>query len=148
MTTNGSAAVSKCPRRLKTMAVVIAILIGVPWAFLELQPFRHDAISFEIAQGCGTDDNHSKSDRTEDSFVQKWETGDLVIGASELSHCDQVDSVSAQVVAGHLFLRLKYGKPGRPPTACLCRHNTIIRLKGVDDRIYSIHRVGFARLGG
>ena len=101
----------------------------------------------EVAQGCTAGDYDSKADRAADSFVQKWENGDLVVRASERSYCDQLDSVSAQVIGGHLFLRLKYGKPGRR-AACLCRHSTIIRVKGVESRTYSIHRVGIARVGG
>ncbi len=142
------ATVSKWRWRFTGIAVVSAGVIGLLWAFLEFQPFRHDAISFEVAEGCTAASYGSKADRAGDSFVQKWENGDLIVRASERSHCDQVDSVSAQVIAGHLFLRLKYGKPGRPPAACLCRHNTIIRVKGVENRIYSIHRVGIARIGG
>ena len=131
-------------RLLTVLAAAGAVLFGVPWAFLELQPFRHDAVSVEAARGCATGDNESMPD----SFVQKWEKGELVIEAAERSYCDQVDGVSAQVVAGHVFLRLKYGKAERPPSACLCMNHTIVRLKGIDERVYSIHRIGFARLGG
>ena len=130
------------------IAVLSAVVVGLPWAFLQFQPFRHDSISFEVAQACTTGDHDNKADRDGDSFVQKWENGDLVVVASERSYCDKVDSVSAQVVGGHVFLRLKYGKPGKPPAACLCRHKTIIRVKAVENRSYSVHRIGIARVGG
>lgn len=123
-------------------------IVALTWGFLELQPFRHHAVSFQPAQSCKPGDDGSRVAGSSSAFTQKWENGELVVRASETSYCGAIHSVSAQVVAGHVFMRLKYGEPGRAPAACLCRHETIVRLKGVDNRSYSIHRVGFARLGG
>ena len=134
--------------KLGLIGLAAAGFATAAWAFLAYEPFRHAGVAFEPGSGCQAAQTGMKQDSAPHTLMPEWKEGELVIRVSERGPCGAVHSVSAQVVGAHVFLNLKYGVPGRPPAACLCRHDTIVRIKPVDKRNYSIHRVGFARLGG
>jgi len=119
---------------------VLALIAGAILLVIVLEPFRHEATSFEVPTRCGADSG--AGGLRPSSFSLQWQDDALLIQALESTYCNySAQAVTAQVIGPFVLLTIKYGSPN-PPTKCGCEHKTTVRLSKLPQRDYSVVRVG------
>ena len=121
-------------RMARISAIVVVVMALGGWAFLEFEPLRHRAVSYETVPGC----ENSGGSRP-GMYTTRWEGPTLLIRASEYPNCaEAVKRVSAHVLDDRLLLRIRYHSPSGERYACHCQKVTLVRLTDLPKRDYRV----------
>jgi hypothetical protein len=117
---------------------VFAVLIVCGYlVIVVLEPFGHEAVSFETPSTCtasGTKGMHGNK------VTSEWNDGTLTIRTSICSNCaDHLERVSAQVFGSRVLLNIRTA-PSKAGVhaACDCEHSLIVRLAQLPQRDFQI----------
>jgi len=124
------------PRRalIASIAAIAAVWLGY-WAFIELEPLRHESVSFETPPACAHSDSKGP---TRNSIVSEWADGTLTVRTSVCINCaGRIRDVTAQVLGGRVFLKPRIAL-GEARAACDCERELIVRLGNLPKRDYQI----------
>lgn len=122
-------------QRTKRRAVAgILVFVLAVWAFLEFEPLRHRALTYDAPAACKGDGGWRPS-----TYSTAWEGATFLIRATEYPNCaEEVKRVSAHVIGDRVLLRIRYHSPSGETYACHCPRVAHVRLDGLDKRDYRI----------
>lgn len=126
--------VALLPRRVLIASIASLAAIGLGyWAFWELEPFGHGAVSYETPTACSRPEGQRGN-----SIVTEWAGGTLTVRTSLCLNCaDHIKDVTAQVLGERVLINPRIGS-GDMDAACDCERPLIIRLKDLPKRDYQI----------
>ena len=112
------------------------MLVAAAWAFIEFEPLRHRALTYEMPAACGSGNGGWQPA----TYATRWEGPALLIKATEYPNCadETVSRVSAHVLGERVFLRIGYHSPSGESYACHCPRTVNVRLDGLEKRDYRI----------
>ncbi len=123
-------------QRTKLLATAgVLVLVFAVWAFLEFEPLRHRALTYEEPSACRGNGGWQPA-----AYSTSWEGATFLIRATEYPNCadEKVKRVSAHVIGERVFLRIRYHSPSGETYACHCLRVTQVRLAGLEKRDYRI----------
>ena len=118
-------------------AAGLLVFVVAAWAFVEFEPLRHRALTYEMPATCGRDGSGGWRPAT---YATSWDGPALLIKAAEYPNCadETVSRVSAHVLGERVFLRIGYHSPSGESYACHCARTVNVRLDGLEKRDYRI----------
>jgi hypothetical protein len=125
--------------QLKRAAVIAGGLAAMAaigyWGIVEIEPFRHEATSFETAAACAESPVHPRRN----SLASDWKDGTLTIRTSVCANCvEKVERVTGQVFGDRVLLKIRVMAPQGAHAACDCEHPLVVRLGQLPQRDYQV----------
>src|SRR5690242_252637 len=115
------------------MSVAAAMLVIGYVILVRLEPFKHDAVSFEIPPSCAASDGKKGN-----TVTSEWKEGTLTVRTAICVNCSsRIDGVTAQVLGDRVLLNV-LTSTGPMHAACDCEHPLVVRLARLPEREYTI----------